>query len=154
MTDEQTNTTGHPEQRRSPGGRDTGSTFVEVVVTIVLIGVVVIPILAAVKSSIRASSTTESAAAVETLLVNAVDRVNRAPVTECNLEPAVQAAVETYGWPASAASATHEYLQSDDSWSSDVGTQPCYEQVRRITITITDPDSGLQRQIEVVKSDF
>ena len=80
--------------------------------------------------------------------------IDRSSWTDCDLEPAVQAAVETYGWPASAASASHEYLQSDGSWSSDVGAQPCYEQVRRITITITDPDSGLQRQIEVVKSEF
>ena len=41
-----------PSQRR----RDGGFTYVEVVITIVLMGIVVLPILAAVRSSVQAAS--------------------------------------------------------------------------------------------------
>ena len=46
--------------------------------TITLMAVVVVPIMSAVATSIKSSSQTRSAAQVETALVNAADRVNRA----------------------------------------------------------------------------
>ena len=70
------------------------------------------------------------------------------------VESAVDAAVETNGWPVSAASTTLQYLQADGSWSSTVGPEGCANQVLLVTITIADPDSGLQRRIEVVKGEF
>lgn len=155
-------THGRRSRRGAPGASerpwrsqvDDGFSFVEVVVTIVLVGLVVVPLLAAVRASIRASTVAESAASVETLLVNAVDRVNRADVTDCDYSSEVSAAVETYGWPASAATVVPRYLQDDGSWSDDRGDLDCEDQVRLITITITDPESGLARTLEVVKGDL
>jgi len=134
--------------------RDRGSTFVEVVVTIVLVGVIIVPLLAAVRTSIRASSVAESAAVVETVLVNAVDRVNRAAITDCDFTGEVKAAVETRGWPAGAATVEHAYLQSDGSWSPTQGPLDCEDQVRLITVTITHPDANITRTLEVVKGDL
>jgi type II secretory pathway pseudopilin PulG len=133
--------------------RDRGSTFVEVVVTIVLVGVIIVPLLAAVRTSIRASSVAESAV-VETVLVNAVDRVNRAAITDCDFTGEVKAAVETRGWPAGAATVEHAYLQSDGSWSPTQGPLDCEDQVRLITVTITHPDANITRTLEVVKGDL
>ncbi len=149
---------------------DAGFTFVEVVVTIVLVGVVVLPILAAVRASIRTATVSESAAEVETLLVNAVDRVNRAPRTgtfQCDLTSPVEAAVETHGWPASSATVKNHYLNTSDL---DPGTKGTFVEgpgntacpatgfyngiVQRFTITITNPDDGLSRTLQVVKGDI
>ncbi len=62
-----------------PGASDDGFSLVEVVITIVLIGIVVIPLLIASASSITASSRTREASETETVLQNAADRLNRAP---------------------------------------------------------------------------
>lgn len=144
--------TGEPAAERPPV-RDRGVTFVEIIVTIVLLGVVVIPFLGAVRSSIRASMTTDSAADVETLLVNAVDRVNRAELDDCDFESEVDAAVETFGWPDTAASTSVEYMDSAGNWSG-TPSAPCGTQVLRVTVTVRDPDTGVQRTLQVVKSDF
>lgn len=149
---------GKLERGRPLPQRDRGFSFIEVVVTIVLIGVVVLPILAAVRGSIRASVVSSEAAEVETVLVNAVDRVNRAP-RECDLAPYVRAAVESHGWDASAASVQHHYLNSSGVWVADPTLTACpggaFQNgiVQRIDITITSPENEISRTLEVVKSD-
>ncbi len=148
------NLAGRRDHGSAMSPRDPGVTFVEVLVTIVLMGTVLIGILAAVRTSIQASSMAESAAEIETLLVNAVDRVNRADNTDCDFESEVGAAVETYGWPASSAQVVHEYLQPDGSWSLVPGVIDCEDQIRRIRITLTHPDKDIVRRLEVVKGDF
>ena len=148
--------------RRDPTG-DDGVTLVEIVISISLMGIVVVPLLLAVSSSIKSSNVSETAAQVETLLVNAVDRVNRAPRSgtfACDLTSAVEAAVETVGWPTSAASVQQEYLDVSGSWMpGDFGTAcpggsltPGLTQ--RITITITDPDERVSRTLQVVRGDI
>ena len=136
--------------------------MVEIVITIALMGLVVAPILTAVAVSIRASSTSLTAAEVETLLVNAIDRVNRAPrsnTTACNLTGPVKAAVETHDsdWPDSSATVGHEYLQAG-VWTTDPGGTACpggnFNQtlVQRITVTITSPEHGVSRTLQVVRN--
>ena len=141
-----------------PPRRDSGVTFVEIVVTIVLMGVIVVPILAAVRTSIRASSVSEIAAEVETVLVNAVDRVSRAPRPAFSCDPDLtrpaRAAAETHGWDASTVSVRHRHWAGTD-WS-DWG-EPCPASgfstnlVQLIEITVTDPDGRVSRTLEVVK---
>ena len=65
-----------PEEPETP--RDGGFSFIEIIVTVVLMGVVLLPILVAVRTGVQTSVTTRTAADVETVLVNAVDRVYRA----------------------------------------------------------------------------
>ena len=73
-----------------------GFSLVEVIVTITLMAVVLVPIMSAVAASIKSSSRGRSAAQVETALVNAADRVNRAGMG-CDYTNYVQAAVMVAG---------------------------------------------------------
>lgn len=145
---------------RSSG--DRGITLIEIVITITLLGLVIVPILAAVTASIRSSRVSEDAAQVETLLVNAVDRVNRATRGDfpCDLTSPVEAAVETVGWPATSVRVDHEYLDVNENWVTDPGGTACpggsFRQgiVQRVTITITSPDEGLTRSLQVIRGDI
>jgi prepilin-type N-terminal cleavage/methylation domain-containing protein len=157
-----------PRQRRSPRarrrrtGRDRGVTLVEIVITITLIGVVLVPILTAVATSIRSSRVSEEAAQVETLLVNSIDRVNRAGRGDfpCDLTSPVVAAVETVGWPPSSATIVHEYMDPAGNWQTDPSGTACpggsFQNgiVQRITVTITGPSEGLTRSLQVVRGDI
>ena len=138
---------------------DAGYSLIEIVVTIALLGLIVVPLLSAVTTLTSASSTTRQAANVETVLINAVDRVNRAPSTECDYRVFAEAAVLTQGWPASQASVTQGYLDNG-AWSTgQVDAEACPPAgdrpllVKRVRITITSPDGKIARSVEVVKSD-
>ncbi len=67
------------ERRPSPHWGDSGYTLVEVVISVVLIGTVVLSILAAVQTGIMASSNGRRLAQIQTVVLNVADRVNRAP---------------------------------------------------------------------------
>jgi type II secretory pathway pseudopilin PulG len=149
------------DEQRPRRRSDGGFSFVEIVITITLMGVVIAPILAAVAASIRASSVSVTAAEVETVLINAIDRVNRAPRAEfdCDLTGPVLAAVEIHGWPRSSATVGHEYLDLSGAWRSDASGTACpggvshNGLVQRITVTITSPENNVSRSLQVVKSD-
>jgi hypothetical protein len=119
----------------------------------------------AVITGIKASSASRSAAKVETAIVNAADRVNRAP-KGCDYTIYAQAAVQTEGWAADRASLTQEYYVPGadatvaGSWQPGVagspgcpGPQDPDGLVQRVTISITSPDGKVRRNIQVVKSD-
>ncbi len=154
-----------PTSAAYPGGRDRGFSLVEIVIAIALMAIVVIAILHAVSTTVAASATSRSAAQVETALVNAADRVNRAP-KRCDYSIYAQAAVQTQGWPAAAATLTHQYYipgadaVSTGSWAVGPpqspgcpGATPADLLVQRVTISITSPDGKVRRTIQVVKSD-
>lgn len=145
---------------------DRGFTYVEAVITVVLMGVVVLPILAAVRGSIQAASVSRDAAEVETILVNAVDRVDRADRADfpCDLTAPAVAAVEASDWEhddvASLVTVEHAYLDDDGSWTTDGtgtacpgGILPPRNLIQRISISVTSPDGDVTRTIEVIKSD-
>jgi prepilin-type N-terminal cleavage/methylation domain-containing protein len=149
----------HTRRRRS-----RGFSLIEVVVTITLMAVVIVPILVAVATSVKASSQTRSAAQVETALVNAADRINRAPM-KCSYEIYAEAAVQSQGWDRNRASLTYAYYVPEalpgipGHWANAVDFKACEiadttteKLVQRVTITITSPDGDIHRVIEVVKS--
>jgi type II secretory pathway pseudopilin PulG len=150
------------EQGRPRARRDRGFSVVEVVVTITLMAVVIVPIMNAVSTSIKTSAQGRSAAQVETALVNAADRVNRADM-HCFYEIYVEAAVQSQGWAANRASVSYaRYLPGATpsvagSWSTDgkacLIQAPTEGLVQRVTITVTSPDGDIRREIQVVKSD-
>lgn len=157
--DTRTDTRRHPSSRR-----DGGFTLVEAVITIALLSIVVVPVLGAVMASIQASARSRSAAQVETIIVNAADRVNRAP-KECGYLTYVQAALGTQEWdedlatveeyyyiPAEQPSQPGEWKQgpTKDSCPLDDPTELL---VQRVDITIKSPDGKVSRTIQVVKSD-
>lgn len=137
-------------------------TLIEIVLSIALMGIVVVPLLGAVATSIRASNISNDAAQVETLLVNSIDRVNRATRKDfpCDLTSPVVAAVETVGWPATSVVVGHEYLDINGQWQTDPGGSACpggsFQNgiVQRITVTITSPDEGITRSLQVIRGEI
>lgn len=147
---------------------DRGFTLVEVVLTISLIGIIIVPILDATYTSIRASTTSRESAEVETVLQNAADRVNRAP-TLCGYQIYVEAAALAKGWQAGQATAVYQYYQPGaTALASDPGTwstpgptanEACPGGARTprliqlVTITVSSDSGSINRSIQVVKSD-
>ena len=78
--------------------------------TIVLIGTVLLAIMNASIAGIKASSASTNLAQIETVLQNAADRVNRAPL-KCDYGQYVAAAAQAVGWPPGQATATYRWYQ-------------------------------------------
>lgn len=154
--------------RRDPGDparRDEGVSLVEVVISIVLMGTLIVAILNAVTTSIRTSSVSRDAAQVETVVVNAADRINRAPV-RCDINGYTEyavAAVRSQGWWtnegefAQAADVRHEFYDPSVSppWREGVCPADDFGKrvIQRVSVTITSPHESVSRTIQVVKSD-
>jgi type II secretory pathway pseudopilin PulG len=146
--------------RRRASGRDDGFSVVEVVVTIVIMATVMVPILTAVISTIRASSNTRALAQLETVIQNASDRVNRAP-TGCGYRLYAEAAARTQGWDASTVVVVEQHYvpgatpSAGGTWVANACDGPSVTAllVQLVSITITSPDSGAKKTIEVVKSE-
>lgn len=135
---------------------DRGFSFVETLVTVVLLSVVVVPVLEAVRTSIRASSIARSSARLETVLVNAADRLNRAPLS-CDYTVYAQAAVQTEGWSPEQAWVDHEwYDPTTNEWRSDSDgcrfAAPTDDLVQKITVWVESADGRITRSVQVVKS--
>lgn len=158
------------DDRHQPSRRDRGVTFVELVVTIVLLGTVVLGILAATRASIRSSTVSSEAARVESALLTAADRVERASRDDstfrCDITGPVHAAAQlelgvTDGEAPNYASVRYEHLTStgwaDGACPGAAGDGPggSFEPnlVQRITITMASPRSDLQRELTVLKGD-
>ena len=136
---------------------DAGSTLVEIVISVVVLGVLIGALLAAVQTSVRSSSIARTGAQVETVLLNASDRVERAP-QRCEYEQYVDAAALAQGWDASRTSVTVERLVANTGGAGDWAAQTCPDdldpfEVQRLRITATDPTGTVTRRLTVVKSD-
>ncbi len=136
---------------------DAGTTLVEIMISIVLMGILIAGIMAGVQTSIRASSNAYNGAQLETVLINASDRVTRAPQL-CDYEVYVDAAALAEGWPDSSVSVTVEKLVANTGAPSDWAAQTCPADIRpfdvqRLVITATDPSGRITRTLTVVKSD-
>lgn len=141
-----------------PRQKDGGFTFVETVLTIVLIGIVVVPVLAAVRSAVMVSRTSKDAAEIQTVLINAADRVQRADGTStCDFATYAENAAVASGWNAADIAVQQEYLDvSTGTWvigQACPNGDPAQRVASRITITASSPDGALERSIQVVKTD-
>ncbi len=141
--------------------RDGGYTLIEAVITVTLVSVVVLPIMESVRTAIVASQVADDLAEVGTAMVNAADRVNRAP-RKCDYTIYAQAAVQSQGWAANSATLTHEHYvpgatsADPGSWVPGAcdGAQPSDLLVQLVTITITSPDGRVEQSRQVVKSEI
>lgn len=142
--------------------RDSGATFVEVLVTIVLLGMVVLGILAATRTQVVASKTSREAARVESALLSAAERVERASRSEgytCDLSGPVYAAAQLKLGVSAAEAPTfatldYEHLTAT-GWVAGACPGGVYQAnlVQRVGITMISPDTGLTRRLEVLKGD-
>lgn len=151
--------------------RDAGFGLAEIVVSIALIGLAVVPLILGVATQVRVSSNTNTVADLETVLVNAADRVNRAGES-CDYDVYVEAAALEHGWETSQATAVYQYYDPADPDPADLvnhpgspieagtwitgacpGVQRPEGLVQKVTITVTSPDGKLTRSLVVVKSD-
>jgi type II secretory pathway pseudopilin PulG len=139
---------------------DDGFSIVEVIMTIVLMGLVLLPLMNAAITAVKASSSSRRVAELQTVLLNAADRVNRAPV-KCDYLIYIEAAAQTKGWAPEQASATYEWYEPgptaavSGTWHPGAcnGPTPTLNLVQRVTITMTSPEANVSRTIQVVKSD-
>lgn len=138
--------------------RDAGATLTEIVVAVALLAIIVVPVLGGLIAATRASSVARASSNVETALINAVDRINRADAVTnqlCDYYPYARAAVVTQGWSDSEVSVVNEHLDLDAAaWVSGGCPSGLYQAglVQRVTITIRDPEGHISRSIQVVKS--
>jgi type II secretory pathway pseudopilin PulG len=151
------NGTAERSEKSSAQRRDFGSTLVEIMISITLMGVVVAAILAAVQVSIRSSSIAFTGAEIETVLLNAADRISRAP-QRCEYEQYVDAAAAAQEWGPETTTVTVEILIANTGAASDWQPQACSTSVgpfdvQRLTISATDPGGRITRTHTVVKSD-
>ena len=142
--------------------RDDGFGLVEMVVTIALMGIAMIPIMMSAWVLVKNSALNRNATKVETVLSNAADRVNRA-TESCSYQIYVEAAVLSAGWQESQVSAEYSYLLSATSvaagttasWQAGAACPTNgYEHgiVQMVEITVASPDGKVQRSIQVIKS--
>lgn len=151
---------GRPGRGHHPdSSRDDGSSFVEVVISVVLIGTTLLALLGTMMASISSSTRSRSLSQVNTVLQNAADRVNRAP-QRCDYTVYVQAASQSQGWAPTTATATYQHYvpgsasNVEGTWS--VGACPSGGVnellVQLVTITVVSPDGEVSRTIQVAKS--
>jgi type II secretory pathway pseudopilin PulG len=148
-------------QHRRAAADDAGFSFVETVVTVVLLAMVIVPLMTSVVASIKVSTVSRSAAQAETAMINAADRINRANLG-CDYTAYAQAAVQTEKWNPDRARVTTEYYdRQSNEWILDPPGDPCPgapgatvtdDLVQRVTVVITTPDDQINRTIQVVKS--
>ena len=137
---------------------DRGFSLVEVVITIVLMATVLLAIMNASIAGIKTSSASTDLAQIETVLQNAADRVNRAPL-KCDYNVYIQAAAQAAGWAPGLATAAYKWYQpgadatKTGTWhdgACSVGVAG--KDVQLVTITIVSPNGKVTRSMQVVKS--
>lgn len=150
------------ETNPSDARADAGFSLVEMVVTVTLMGVAMMPILIAALSLVKTSSYNRNATKVETVLANAADRLNRATEScqTANYQGVLEAALAVPKWPAELVTAEYSYFVPGPT-VSDVGTWStglcppnvlAKDLVQMVKITVTSPDGTIHRSMQVVKS--
>jgi hypothetical protein len=165
-------------------GRDLGTSLVEVVIAITLMGLAVSVMIVGIRALVMSSTTSEDQAKAESVLTSAADLLTNAPYEACPgvdaalYAPIVQAAVGSVGdwngavvevaeirfWNPPPAEAAGSVIDADGDWSESntvVGAECDAEfstlrtrVLQRVTIRVTSPDGGLSRTREIIKSDI
>jgi prepilin-type N-terminal cleavage/methylation domain-containing protein len=144
--------------------RDHGFSLVEVVITIVLMATVMLSIMEASLTGIKASRAAGDVAQIETVLQNAADRVNRAPL-KCNYDQYVKAAAQAANWDPAQATALYWFYKpgidatAPGTWNTPLAPNDACstpgvagKDVQLVKITITSPNGKVTRSMQVVKS--
>jgi prepilin-type N-terminal cleavage/methylation domain-containing protein len=143
------------------GRRDHGFSVIEVVVSVLIMGIIAVPLLDSLWGAVRASSSANETAMVQTALQDAADRVNRAPLS-CSYASYAQAAALALGWSSATVTTTHRrYVPGANptvagTWSAGAcaGAQPDPGTLQMVVVTVRSPRLGVTRSVEVFKSGF
>jgi type II secretory pathway pseudopilin PulG len=167
----QRQTTSRSGTRRSQQGGDRGSTFVELLVAIALLGTVVVATLTGLRAAIIGSTVDESSARAHAWLQSASDELYAAPYRSCATNPtaaiesayqsAVDASTRPADWGATSGAiidvVSVEFLSrsgADDQWGStcaaDSIASPVYPQL--VLLRVTGPNGDFVAELEVIKS--
>lgn len=153
---------------------DDGYTLVEVLVSLVLMGLVVSSILPAMWSAVRVSRFSDTQAKVEAVLGSAVDRVSNYGWHPCpeadslgGYSAKAKNAAAIFEWPAStvAVTAVQYWDTSTKSWTATnpVPSADCGRTVvsitkertlQKVTIEVTSPDGTTSNHLDVVMGDI
>ena len=137
--------------------RDRGTSLIEIVITLSLLGVVVAALMSSVRTSVIVSSEAYDISRVETVLLNASDRVNRARQS-CDYTEYAQAAARAEKWAPELVTVKVERLRNPTgNPNTDWVPESCSSSVnafdvQRVTITATTPKGDITRTMSVVKS--
>jgi prepilin-type N-terminal cleavage/methylation domain-containing protein len=141
---------------RRSGTADGGFSLIELIISVVLMGIVVAPVLSGVQTAVMSSSRSRVSAEVETVLQNAAALVGRAP-DACSYDSAADQAALSNGWGADRLTTSVQNLVTSTSPTVAPSWGPCSSLdgvlVQLVAITVTDPSGKVGRTLKVVKSD-
>jgi type II secretory pathway pseudopilin PulG len=162
-----THLSGGDEHTTRPA-HDAGTSFVELLVAIVLLGTIVVATLAGLRASIVGTNVDENSARAHAWLQAAGDELHLATYLACDsnttatIEAAYQTAVDLAAppneWVSGTVSIVSVEFLSGPVGSSTWGTtcasgdplNPLYSQL--VTIRVTDPVGAFSREVAVIKS--
>lgn len=156
---------------RSAPAHDRGFTFVEVLVSIVLMGTVVIALLAAVRATVIGTSVERDHSKAQQWLQSAVGVIEAFDFANCNtvltgtdIETAYQNAINDpvngakrpFGFPNATIDVGVPQIWDGTQYVDFSSQAVCYDQFllrqQLVTVTVADPD-GIIESVEMVKRD-
>jgi type II secretory pathway pseudopilin PulG len=158
----------------SSSDRDRGASMIEILISVLLMGIAVSTILPALWVSVRASQTSDSQAEVMAVLSDAANRLSRSGWVICpendatgGYETQVDAAASEKGWgpdaveitaisywdPTTQVWATTNALEAGGCSGPDDSLTPD-QTLQRVIVTAATPDGRFTRTIEVILGDM
>jgi Tfp pilus assembly protein PilV len=158
----------------SSTGRDSGASMIEILISVLLMGIAVSTILPALWVSVRASQTSDSQAEVMAVLSDAANRLSRSGWVICpendatgGYEAQADAAAAEKGWgpdaigitminywdPSTQTWTTSNPLEQGGCSGADDSVTPD-QTLQRVMVTAQTPDGRFTRTIEVILGDM
>ena len=151
--------------------RDRGATFIEMLISIVLLGIVVIGVLAAVRTTVIATAIEREHARAGQWLESGAKAIETAPFGNCSVvdgvaqssfdaqqtyNDAVRAAPVPEGWSVDQISVAADIDVWDGGmWIPYSSTTACYDdtglRLQRVLLTVENPNGDIIETLEVVK---
>lgn len=160
-------------ERTEPEATDQGNSFVEILVSIALMGTIVVTLLLAMQTTIRLSKISDDQAKVESVMASAADRVANFAYKPCpgyngddRYLSIAQAAAPAVGWTGSTVTIDEvQFWQpGSQSWgpANGLDASQCNASIsltdsrtlQKIRIRVTSPDGSRSRTTDVVKANF
>lgn len=149
---------------------DRGASFIEVLVAVVLIGLSVVAVMAALRATVIATTLERDHAKAQQWLQAASEVVedqnygdcDTVPLSGSQIQTAYQTAVETfttepYGFTGGTITVSEPEVWDGSRFVSFASQSTCYDDVllrqQRVTITVRSPDGDIIESVQVIKKD-